>query len=300
MARRRRKTKGGPEQVVIAVIGMVSLLLAMRMGGGPGAMLRNALMIFLALGIVAVLALIAWKISRKAKTLELSSPPPKLPLRRSMPKVSTTPQEDSIDRLHNERVNAARATAEKVRPTEWSLETLQAIEWKRFEELCEGFWKAKGYPARLTGPGADGGVDVVISERSDPSKAFAIIQCKAWGSRQVGVETVRALWGAKDHFSAKLAIFYGLSGFSADAQKFAAEKHLKLVSGEELLAQIKSLDAGQQNELLAHVTRGDYTTPTCPKCDIKMVRREGGGGKSDFWGCKNFRRCGSKPISVRA
>lgn len=300
MARRGRKTKGGPEQAAIGIIGMVSLLIATRMGGGWGAVLRNTLMIAFALGVVAVLALLAWKSSRKTETPELSSPKPKLSPHRSAPTVSANAQEDIIDRLRNERANGTQATAEKVRPTEWSLETLHAIEWKRFEELCEGFWKAKGYPARLTGPGADGGVDVVISERTDPSKAFAVIQCKAWGSKQVGVETVRALWGAKDHFSAKLAIFYGLSGFSADAQKFATEKYLKLVSGEDLLAQIKSLDAEQQKELLAHVTRGDYSTPTCPKCDIKMIRREGSGGKSDFWSCKNFRKCGSKPISVRA
>lgn len=300
MARRRRNTKGGPEQVVVAVIGMASLLIAVRMGGGPGALFRNALTIFLALGIVAVMALLAWKSSRKSETPERSSPEPKPPSGRRAPSVSTTSQEDSIDRLHNERASVVEAAVEELRPTDWSIETLHAIEWKRFEELCEGFWKAKGYPARLTGPGADGGVDVVISERADPSKAFAVIQCKAWGSKQVGVETVRALWGAKDHFSAKLAIFYGLSGFSEGAQKFAAEKYLKLVSGEDLLVQIKSLDAEQQKELLAYVTRGDYYTPTCPKCDIKMVRREGSGGKTDFWGCQNFRRCGSKPISLSA
>ncbi len=176
------------------------------------------------------------------------------------------------------------------KPSQWSLALLREIEWKRFEELCAGVWRLKGYPATLTCTGADGGVDVVISDRMDAKKAFAIIQCKALSSA-VGVEKVRALWGAKDHFKAQLAIFYGLSGFTDDAVRFAEGKHLKLVSGEELLKQVLELPAETQQKFLAEITRGDYTTPSCAKCDIKMVRRQGKSGHSDFWGCQNYPRC---------
>lgn len=174
-----------------------------------------------------------------------------------------------------------------------------SLEWKRFEELCERFWVLKGYSAGLTATGADGGVDVVILDQRDPNKIFAIAQCKSWASKSVGVESVRALWGSKDHFKATLAMFYGLSGFTDDAKAFADGKHLKLISGEELLRQIQSLPAAEQTVLLDHVTRSDYTTPTCPNCDVKMVRRKGRGGKPDFWGCERFRICGSHPIQMR-
>lgn len=181
----------------------------------------------------------------------------------------------------------------------WNMEFIRALEWKRFEELCEGYWVAKGYPARLTGPGADGGVDVVIADRADTAKMFAVIQCKAWSSKQVGVESVRALWGAKDHFKAQLALFYSMSGFTDDAVRFASEKYLKLVSGEDLLQQVLALPSAAQQTLLAHVGRDDFRTPTCPTCDIKMVRREGKEGKPDFYGCRNFRTCGSHTFPVR-
>ncbi|MDP5239652.1 topoisomerase DNA-binding C4 zinc finger domain-containing protein [Uliginosibacterium sp. 31-16] len=36
-------------------------------------------------------------------------------------------------------------------------------------------------------------------------------------------------------------------------------------------------------------TEGDWTTPTCGHCGIKMVAREGKSGS--FWGCRNFPRC---------
>jgi len=183
--------------------------------------------------------------------------------------------------------------------TAWSLALIRALEWKRFEELCVQFWCRKGYPARLTGAGADGGVDVAIADQRDPARIFAVAQCKAWSSKPVGVEAVRALWGAKDHFKATLALFYGLSGFTPDARAFAVGKPLKLISGEELLQQIQSLPATDQAAMLTEVTDGDYTTPTCPTCNTKMNRRPGRDGKPDFWGCNNYRRCGARPIPCR-
>lgn len=185
-------------------------------------------------------------------------------------------------------------------PFAWNIALIRELEWKRFEELCAQFWSSKGYPARLSGPGADGGVDVVIADQRDPARTFAVAQCKSWSSKPVGVEAVRALWGAKDHFKAQLALFYGLSGFTQDARAFAEGKHLKLISGEELLQQIEAMPAADQAALLAEVTRGDYTTPTCPTCDIKMSRRPGRDGKPDFWGCNNYRRCGARPIVCRS
>lgn len=183
------------------------------------------------------------------------------------------------------------------RPTEWSLSVLRSLEWKRFEEVCDGFWKAKGYEARLTGPGSDGGVDVILAERSDSSKIFAVMQCKSW-TWPVGVDKVRELWGVRDHFGAKLAIFYGLSGFTEDAKTFSAGKHLVLVDGPELLKQLLASPVDQRNALLVHVTRGDYMTPSCPQCEEKMLRFSGKEGKPDFWSCRTSKRCRSQPISI--
>lgn len=185
------------------------------------------------------------------------------------------------------------------RPTEWTASLLRALEWKRFEEVCEGVWKANGYAARGTGPGSDGGVDVIIADPLNPDRVFAVAQCKAW-SKPVGVEPVRALWGAKDHFGAQLAIFYALAGFSPDARAFAEGKHLKLVAADELLAQLQTLPQAESAALLRHVTRGDYTTPSCPKCEIKMIRKPGRAGRSDFWSCPNFGSCRTRPVTVRA
>lgn len=178
------------------------------------------------------------------------------------------------------------------------MDLLHALEWKRFEELCERYWSHKGYQSRPTSIGADGGIDVVIDDGSNPEGVFAVAQCKAW-TKPVGVEPVRALWGSKDHFKATLALFYGLSGFTEAAAAFARGKNLSLIDGKELLRQILALPQADQAALLAHITRGDYTTPSCPQCDVKLVYRQGKSGKADFWGCRNYPRCRAL-IPIRA
>ena len=184
-------------------------------------------------------------------------------------------------------------TALMPRPTAWSLDLIRLMEWKRFEELCEGYWRAKGYRAELTGMGADGGVDVNLYAPSDPTQLFAVIQCKSWMD-QVGVKEIRELWGVTSHLNIKLALFYALSGYTDEAKAFASQKHFKLFTGKDLLSQVQSLPADQQSALLDHTTRGDYTTPTCSKCDVKMEVKEGKkeGRKGDkYWGCINYPRC---------
>jgi len=38
-------------------------------------------------------------------------------------------------------------------------------------------------------------------------------------------------------------------------------------------------------------TAGDYTTPTCASCGVKMIVRTPKAGGKAFWGCVNYPRC---------
>jgi len=85
--------------------------------------------------------------------------------------------------------------------------------------------------------------------------------------------------------------------FSLDAINLARQIRnqgkcrLDLVTGERFLGFISQLSANQQNKLLEFATDGDYSTPTCPHCGIKMVRRSSKSNGSVFWGCRNYPRC---------
>lgn len=172
----------------------------------------------------------------------------------------------------------------------WSPEILSALEWKRFETVCAKYLRMIGYDPKETRIGADGGVDIWIYKEGD-DRPFGIVQCKAWNSYKVGVKPVRELYGVMSSEKVDNGLFITSGEYTSEAITFAEGKLITLFSGQEFLAKIKSLAENDQKTLLNLATAGDYRTPTCPQCGIKMTLRNGADGKRAFWGCVKFPKC---------
>ena len=176
-----------------------------------------------------------------------------------------------------------------------SLSHLQEMDWKHYEILCRDYFQAKGYQARLTALGADGGVDVILSQFNDDGTTTTLyVQCKAWSQQKIGVKAVRELYGVMAADSVSVGIFMTASNFTEDAKHFAEGKRLQLISGIRFIELILQLPHQVQQRLANSALHGDYKTPTCPSCDIKMSFRKSSRGKNageQFWGCQNFPRC---------
>lgn len=174
------------------------------------------------------------------------------------------------------------------RPTEWSADVLNRMDWKRFEALTAAYYKQLGFRAETIQCGPDGGIDVKLFRGDDPTPA-AIVQCKAWNNRPVGVKAVREFLGVMVHNQAETGVFLATSSFTPDAIEFAKGHRIALGTGEQLLGKLKALSEDARRQLLDIAVEGDWTTPSCPSCGTKMVLREGGGKR--FWGCSAFPRC---------
>jgi restriction system protein len=176
-------------------------------------------------------------------------------------------------------------------PDRWSLDVLQRIEWKRFEDLCREYFLAKGMPAESTPLGADGGVDVRIYSDEDVSvgrRVAAIVQCKAH-SRQIGVGPVRELRGVMAHERVEKGFFMAPAGFTEEARWFAGRNRITLVDGPLFLAMLQRLGEPASTRLLQFATAGAWTIPTCPRCGAKMTLRS--SARRPFWGCSSYPRC---------
>ncbi len=180
-------------------------------------------------------------------------------------------------------------------PTSWSLTVLKSLEWKRFETLCAEYFRLAGYIPEETRIGADGGVDIRVY-KPGTEKPFGIVQCKAWTTYRVGVKPVRELYGIMAAEGVANGMFMTSGDFTSEALAFAEGKRLRLVTGETLLNYIGKLSNENQQALLTVALEGDYRTPTCPQCGVKMTLRRGKGGRSDFWGCVRFPRCRAKLV----
>jgi restriction system protein len=79
--------------------------------------------------------------------------------------------------------------------------------------------------------------------------------------------------------------------FTQEAKQFAGAENIRLVDGNELLRKIGALAPEQGKALLRLATAGDFFTPTCPGCSIKMAARTSSSEGRKFWGCLNYPRC---------
>lgn len=181
------------------------------------------------------------------------------------------------------------------KPAVWSIKLIQDLEWKRFEELSVAYYLEKGIRAETTVLGADGGIDIKLYQDGS-GKATTIIQCKAWGSN-VGVMQIREFLGVMTHEKVVKGFYMTSSDYTSEAKAIAAANKITLISGDMFLMMMKRLNADLQQRLLTLATEGDYKTPTCPKCGIKMVRRT--GKNRDFWGCLNYAKGCKKMLNLR-
>ena len=169
---------------------------------------------------------------------------------------------------------------------EWTLPLLMALEWKRYEQLCQRWLVINGHHAQLTSDGADGGIDIKIF--NNEGQLCGIAQCKAWQQR-VGVSALREFYGVMASEGIGQGYYFTTSQFTPEAILFSNGKPLLLITGTYLVRRLNALALEPKYDLYQFATHGDYTTPSCPSCAIKMVKRHSQAG--DFWGCAHYPRC---------
>jgi len=174
--------------------------------------------------------------------------------------------------------------------TAWSPRVFDDIEWRRFEALCESLFAQAGFETRAQSHGADGGVDIWLHSRHADGPA-AIVQCKHWLGKPVGVKEVREFFGVMASHKLNRGTYATSSTFTSDASQFAKSNGISTLDRQGLLALIAKRTPEQQQALLAVAYEGEYWRPMCASCGVKMVERASRGKKSSFWGCVNFPKC---------
>jgi restriction system protein len=182
------------------------------------------------------------------------------------------------------------ACAIRFNATKWSLELLRHLEWRRFEELCTAYFEALGFTASVTRSRADGAADIALHiEGADAPTVLA--HCKAWSAYPIGIKTLRELAAAMVPAGVGEAVLVTSGRFAQPTVEFAAKHHIELIDGARLLSEFAGLDPEKALALLKLATKGDFLTPTCPACSIKMISRKSTDEGRAFWGCVNYPSC---------
>jgi restriction system protein len=181
-------------------------------------------------------------------------------------------------------VNQTRSAPPIVSPAALTVGLLRELEWKRFELVVQRYYSATGVRAELTCAGADGGIDVKLFH-SGEDHAFSYVQCKAWGTNKVNIRLVREFFGVMAADKVEQGVLITTSDFWPDARVFANANGIATLTAEDFVTMFAALSDTVRASIIAEVTDGDYTTPSCPACEVKAVRRERKRDGVKFWSC---------------
>jgi len=169
---------------------------------------------------------------------------------------------------------------------------LRTMEWRRFEIVCAEYLRSMGYEVLETGFGNRFGVDLEVFL---PGKAqlFNIVRCIA-SDRKAPESSVREFVEIMRKRQVNEGMIFSVRGFEPRAARFAARHRIALVDGETLCQRVRGLGLEARQAMVQVAVNGDYTTPTCPNCGVRLVlrrhkRRLGLAG--EFWGCINHPSC---------
>ncbi len=169
---------------------------------------------------------------------------------------------------------------------------LRRMEWRRFEIVCAEYLRCLGYEILETGFGDKDAVDLEVYA-AGRRELFSVVKCRT-DAEPVDVDGVREFVDTMKRRGVGEGMLFSVCGFTARAAKLATARRLALVSGEALCAYIEGFEPELRSAMLEVATRGDYTTPTCPSCGVKLVLRRKARsrpGQGEFWGCMNHPRC---------
>ena len=187
--------------------------------------------------------------------------------------------------LHRSREAAAPRT--KLDTRKWSPELLKQLEWRRFEELCAAYYEAMGLTTKVGAPGAGGGVDIIVKSKD----SLFLARAKAWDAYRVGIKSVLELRSAMAAAKMSRGVLLTAGRFTQEAVTLAGKEDIQMIDGGALLEKLAALPPEKSQALLKFATQGDFLTPTCPACSIKMTSRQSTREGRKFWGCRNYPAC---------
>jgi len=182
------------------------------------------------------------------------------------------------------------ASAARLNTGKWTRELLKHLEWRRMEELCAAYFEELGFKTGITHDRDDGGVDINLYA-AGADRASILVHCRAWDAYPIGIKTVRELRAAMTSANVAEGVLVTAGKFTPEAAGFAAKENIQLIDGASLLEKLAALLPEKALSLLKFATKGDFLTPTCPRCSIKMTARKSTGEGRMFWGCTNYPRC---------
>lgn len=183
--------------------------------------------------------------------------------------------------------NESAVVSSEHRPQEWSPEFLHQLDWKRMVDLCLAYFEGR-FRCEAGGLNEDGSVAIRLFKPGE-ERSVAIVYCRVWGAWEVGLEALEALSVQMAQELVSRCFCMGFGGFAASAREFAQQHEITLIDDVMFVSMLNRLPDERKLQLLVLAGEGDFNTPSCPACGLKMLVRQ--NEQVRYWGCRAYPRC---------
>ena len=249
---------------------------------------RDLYLIFLAISSITIPGLVFWIMSFLLKSSK--------PIDDSLI-LQTYPDEFAEEQGPQQLVHfkETQAEPEPENDTEtkvWPHDLIYKVEWRVFEKICMGLWNARGYDIEETPYQDKSGIDFYLLKKGTDVRLGAV-QCNPSNTEQISVEAAQKLQDVVESQTLKLGILMYSGMLNDSAKEFLNQPQVTIKTQDalEIYKQITELELEQQQYLYDSTIVGDYLTPSCPNCDVKLITRRAKKTGKKFQGCPNFPRC---------
>ena len=176
-------------------------------------------------------------------------------------------------------------------PSNWSAYLIEAIEWRIFDRLCVAFWRSQGNQISGIAERSHDGIDFFISAPKRKQFRIGVVQTRSALSTVPNIEDMRDLLRLRDNNKLSIAILMYAGKLSNVTHSFCVSNEIRLIDANSIALGLKSLKEKEQKHLLKSLIRPDYMIPSCPRCRIKLVKRQATTSRRLFWGCLSYPKC---------
>ncbi|NND82719.1 MAG: hypothetical protein HKN50_09860 [Gammaproteobacteria bacterium] len=176
-------------------------------------------------------------------------------------------------------------------PKAWSEELIETLEWQVFDNLCIAFWEAQGNRVTSHSKGSSDAANFFISAKNRPDMKIGVVQSRSSQANKASVIEMKNLLRLKKDSDLPISVFMYAGRISNVVSSFCQSHGIRLFGAYSINKGLHALPPAKQEQLLKNLIKPDYMIPTCPNCDIKMVKRKRRDTGRIFWGCLSYPEC---------
>lgn len=173
-------------------------------------------------------------------------------------------------------------------PLELTPRLLRELEWQRLEELVGAMYRVMGMDAQAAHRSVIGGPNLYLYQPGEHRPHGCVVCCPLLETRWL-IRRARDLVAALAAEDIRLGVFVAAGPIPDMVRRESGAAEIEWVDGSALIERFATLRVEDRDRILRRVTRGDYRTPTCPSCQVKMVLVA--TAERTQWRCANFPRC---------